>query len=705
MRDTTMRRWLTLLILCLMAGLAFPAMAETPLRLGVLAYRSKILALTQWRPLADYLETALDRPVELVILEVAEMSAAASRGDIDVVITNPANAAVLQHGSGLSAPLVTLVTSEGGHALFAFGGTIFARAERTDLSTLADLATARIATATTESFGGYQVQAFQMLEAGVPLPRQERLVQTGMPQDKVVDAVLDGVAEVGFLRAGVLESLANESKLDLNRIRIINRRQLPGFPYAASTQLYPEWPVSVMPQVDEALAVRLTVALLSLPHDGEVARAMEIHGFTNPVNYSGVETLLRRLRRPPFDAAPDITLHDLWSRYAEWITALAVLLGLLAGAGAGLIALNERSRKALKEAERLAAQQDLLLSSLGEGLYGVDRQGVCTFVNPAALAMLGLEEHQVIGRNGHDAFHDRRPDGTPYPVAECPIHLTLNDGEARETEDAFLRDGRPFPVHLAITPMLRNSVLVGAVVAFRDISEHKAMEQALLRSNAELEQFAYAASHDLREPLRMVSSYLGLLERRLGDTLDQNCRDFLHYAKDGAQRMDRLILGLLDYSRIGRGSESRSRFRLAEAIEEALSNLGVLIANAHAQIVVADDLPDIEGHRMEIVRLLQNLIANAVKYRAPDRQPVVTVSACRRDGWCELAVADNGVGIPAEHRERIFGLFQRLHGHDIEGCGIGLASCKKILDHHGGRITVDGEPGQGSTFRVTLPAA
>ncbi len=238
------------------------------------------------------------------------------------------------------------------------------------------------------------------------------------------------------------------------------------------------------------------------------------------------------------------------------------------------------------------------------------------------------------------------------------------------------------------------------------LARQEAANTLLLRhSNAELEQFAYVASHDLREPLRMVSSYVTLLERRLGATLDHDCRQFIAYARDGAQRMDRLILDLLDYSRLGRGDIPLVQVDLGKVVAEASSNLAVAIDQAQAHLEVPDSLPTVLGVHGELVRLLQNLIANAVKYRGPDRPVIVTLSAQSRDRLWEVRVADNGIGIDAQHYERVFMIFQRLHGRgDYEGTGIGLAVCKKIVEHHGGDIWVESQPGLGSTFIFTLPA-
>jgi light-regulated signal transduction histidine kinase (bacteriophytochrome) len=236
-----------------------------------------------------------------------------------------------------------------------------------------------------------------------------------------------------------------------------------------------------------------------------------------------------------------------------------------------------------------------------------------------------------------------------------------------------------------------------------DITARRRAEDELHRSYAELEQFAYAASHDLREPLRMISSYMSLLERRMQDRLTQDERDFLHFAKDGARRLDALILGLLDYSRVGR-NRSPEQVPLAEAVRDACENLTAAVAEADARITVPPDLPTVIGDRMELMRLFQNLIGNAIKYRVPGQRPEVAIG-WREDGshW-QVFVRDNGIGIdPADH-ERMFGIFQRLVSREqYEGTGIGLAVCRKILQHHDGSISVESALDQGACFTVTLP--
>ncbi|MDO8607180.1 MAG: ATP-binding protein [Phaeospirillum sp.] len=252
--------------------------------------------------------------------------------------------------------------------------------------------------------------------------------------------------------------------------------------------------------------------------------------------------------------------------------------------------------------------------------------------------------------------------------------------------------------------------LVGTI---QDITERKRVEQALAekvaelaRSNTELEQFAYVASHDLREPLRMVSSYVDLLGRRYADKLDDNAREYIAFAKDGAVRMDRLVLDLLEYSRIGRITQPMTLVPLDDILDRVLRALQGKAAEAGARVeVLTKPLPTVLGDAGELTRLLQNLIGNALKYRAADRPAVVTVTAETRGPVVELRIADNGIGIESQYFERVFLIFQRLHKRDeYEGTGIGLAICKKIVEHHGGRIWLESTPGEGSIFHIALPA-
>lgn len=236
-------------------------------------------------------------------------------------------------------------------------------------------------------------------------------------------------------------------------------------------------------------------------------------------------------------------------------------------------------------------------------------------------------------------------------------------------------------------------------------------EQAveLRRSNAELEQFAYVASHDLQEPLRKVASFCQLLEKRYGDQLDDRGHEYIKFAVDGAKRMQVLINDLLTFSRVGRLNTMPSEVDLNAAFDEAVDNLSTAVEDSGVQIQRPEQpLPTVTGDATLLTMVFQNLLGNAVKFRRPELPPRVVVE-CVPDpggddaGWL-ISVSDNGIGIPEEFSEKVFVIFQRLHGRDVySGTGIGLALCKKIVEYHGGTIWIDPSYTDGTRFCFTLP--
>ncbi|MEU8302405.1 ATP-binding protein [Actinomadura sp. NPDC048955] len=236
--------------------------------------------------------------------------------------------------------------------------------------------------------------------------------------------------------------------------------------------------------------------------------------------------------------------------------------------------------------------------------------------------------------------------------------------------------------------------------------------EELRRSNAELEQFAYVASHDLQEPLRKVASFCQMLERRYGDKLDDRGRQYIAFAVDGAKRMQALINDLLSFSRVGRMSRPEDSVDLDDVVRQALDNLSTLCEETGAEVDVAE-LPDVAGDRTQLVQLFQNLVGNAIKFRREGVPPRVTIDVRRAGDEWEFGCSDNGIGIDPRYADRIFLIFQRLHSREeYTGTGIGLALCKKIVEYHGGRIWLaagehaepDAEAATGTTFRWTLPA-
>lgn len=466
------------------ASLLMPAQAaELPLvRVGVLAFRSLEQTRQQWTPTIERLRQKIPAyRFEAIPLAYPDMDQAVQAGQLDFVLTNPEHYVLLRARYGLAA-LATLMPRANGHPVTRFGGVIFCRADDRRLNSLEDIPGRRIASPSPQSLGGYLMQRWTMVRRGIgkegePVPGD--IYFTGVPHDRVVVAVLAGEADVGFVRTGVLEAMAQEGKLDLKQVRVLNPQPPSLFPQLLSTETYPEWPFAALPKVEEPLAKSVTQALLTIEPEEPAAIRGKYYGFSPPGDYSSIEAIMVRLRLHPDYQDTPLSLTELYQRHPLWFQGLAAFVLLGFGIMVYLRRMNCRLAAALAEARRLALR-DVLLDSLGEGVCGIDAQGCITFINPAALKTLGYTATQVQGHEQHSLFHHHYPDGRPYPASECPIYRTLADGQLRHGEEWFFRrSGAGFPVSFSVTPILADSRVEGAVVVFRDITERKATEEKI----------------------------------------------------------------------------------------------------------------------------------------------------------------------------------------------------------------------------------
>jgi PAS domain S-box-containing protein len=365
-----------------------------------------------------------------------------------------------------------------------------------------------------------------------------------------------------------------------------------------------------------------------------------------------------------------------------------------------------------KAAEKHLAQMEGryrgLLEAAPDAMVVVNQAGEIVLLNVQAEKQFGYRRDELVGQKVKNII----PEGFAERLLADALR-SAEDALAQQIGTGIELNGRrkngsEFPIEIMLSPLeSAEGILVTAAV--RDITMRKKAEAHLLqkveelnRSNEELEQFAYIASHDLQEPLRMVASYTQLLSRRYKGKLDSNADEFISFAVDGASRMQRLIKDLLAYSRVGTRAKDLFDTSSEEALQQALINLRGAVEESGAQ-VTHDPLPIVVADEMQLIQLFQNLVGNAIKYQNPGT-PRVHISAAR-DGekrWT-FSVRDNGLGIDSQYFERIFGMFQRLHKREeFEGTGVGLAICKKIVERHGGSISVKSELGHGSTFSFAL---
>jgi diguanylate cyclase (GGDEF)-like protein/PAS domain S-box-containing protein len=483
-----MKKLIATLFLLLLSVPAFTAPAESPLRLGVLAFRPKAQAMQQWQPLARHIEKSLGRRVQLTVYNYPDLNAAVQQKAVDIVLTNPGHYVLLRRRFDISAPLATQITRTGKYELSSFGGVIFTRADETAINSLADLSGKLIAATDIDSLGGYQMQAFELLEAGLPLPSKSTLIDTGMPHDRVAEAVLAGRADAGFVRSGVLESLVIENKLDLARIKILHQQNQPTFPYIVSTRLYPEWPVAVMPQVDEKIARRLTVALLSLSSSSAAAQAAGISGFATPSDYSGVEDVLRKLRIPPFDNVPEFTLTDLWKKYSDRILAFLIfLLVIFSAMGAGLLVQNRR--------EKHTQQRFITLFEYSPEPMWIIVNDYIIDCNKAVLAIFGVDnKSSLLNHRPGDFTPEVQPDGENSRVKIARLINAAEAGQAQRFEWVLLKaDASRLNVVISLTH-IKLSGQSAVLAVGHDITERKKAEMRERHRNHVLEMLTTKTS-------------------------------------------------------------------------------------------------------------------------------------------------------------------------------------------------------------------
>lgn len=378
---------------------------------------------------------------------------------------------------------------------------------------------------------------------------------------------------------------------------------------------------------------------------------------------------------------------------------------------------DELERRVAQRTEELAtANQELhayaeelqdLYNNAPCGYHSLDGDGVFVNINECELSWLGYSREELVGKMklGDVLTPESRE-------LFCTVFPKFKErGWVRDVEYQMIRkDGTIFPVLLSATAIKdEEGHFVMSRATMFDITDlvvaQRALERTaaeLRRSNEELQQFAYVASHDLQEPLRMVAGYTQLLAKRYKDKLDQDANEFIAFAVDGARRMQQFINDLLQFSRVGTRGDTFEMGDLSQSVDEAIRNLELAIEEAHATVTY-DALPTVSFDKGQMTQVFQNLISNAIKFKSA-QPPRVHISAeLRGEAW-EISVRDNGIGIEPEHFDRVFVIFQRLHSREeYPGTGIGLALCKRIIERHGGQIRVESKKGEGSNFCFTIP--
>jgi PAS domain S-box-containing protein len=363
-----------------------------------------------------------------------------------------------------------------------------------------------------------------------------------------------------------------------------------------------------------------------------------------------------------------------------------------------------------ERASRMEIKYRYIAENSSDGIALTDERGKLIEWNRELHIMTGLSAEEAIGRYIWEmqAIILPKAETDRFPVdliKQGVIDLLEGRGETGKLSRLTVlnkKTGALKVVELKIfTVKVETGVMLGSVI--RDITFNYEAEQALKKSNEELEQFAYVASHDLQEPLRTVSNYAELLQRRYRGKIDNDADEFLGYMEESVQRMSRMIKDLLEYSRVGKNIQDFGVIDTSATVREVVDSMQNMVQQKGAKIIETGGLPRIQASRSHITRLFQNLIANGIKFNK-STFPEVTVTVEKIPNYWKFRVKDNGIGIDPAYNERIFGIFQQLHTKsEYEGTGIGLTICKKIVEKLGGSIWVESRIGEGSSFYFTIP--
>jgi C4-dicarboxylate-specific signal transduction histidine kinase len=774
--------------LCLLFVFAWPcaARAQAELSIGVLAFRGEQDAIERWTPTAEYLSASIDDySFRIVPLTLEGMLGHVEQDRLDFILTNTGNYVVLENAFGISR-LATLKVRHLGRDFTQFGAVIFTRSDHPGLKQLEDVAGKRMMAVSERAFGGFQMAWRELIDAGIdPFTDLEELRFGGFPQDDIVHAVLAGEVDVGTVRSGTLERMAEDGLIDIDRIRLLGARESEDFPYLLSTRLYPEWPFAKARKTDERLAQRVAIALLELGPRNDAAASAFAAGWTIPLDYGPVHELFRELEIEPYAYLGKPSLESIWREYKGWILfSLAMLLllcGLLVliGRANRRISLSEsryrEEAQQRKQAQELLARhkQELELrveertSELAEvnsslrrseatlraihdttadpdlgfdaKLQALLREGCGFFGMEYALVTraagdyiyradkAGNSDADYIGLVREYLLREAGRDRCPIAIADFGAYAPREDGlQSRELSGSAV--ATEYQVDDQVAGMLLFGNRAPSPRAFSDVDidilqlmaqwlggeterveiNRRAQEnQAHLAHVARLNtmgEMATGIAHELNQPLTAILNYSGGILRRLqkqGND-DSELEEVIAKIGNDARRAAGIIKSLREF--IKRGEHRHERFALRDCIGSAVELLRPRLQQQgiEVNIVYGREVGDIVADLIQIEQVVVNLLLNAIDaLQASDASPrKIDIDISSGGGGINVAVSDNGKGLPADVVEQ---LFEPFFSTKREGMGMGLSISRSIVEAHGGTIKYLVNEMQQPTFRFNLP--
>lgn len=680
------------------------------IQIGVLAFSGKDYALNSWQPTVDYLNEQIpEHEFSLVAVEpnnIEQLDQLVQQQQLDFVITQPVTFIELQVKYSASSVLTLVDESQADK----FGSVIFVRSD-SSIEQLSHLKGRSIAGANPKGLGGWLIGYNEIINQGVDAFDESMVSFLGV-QENIVNAVLAGDVDAGIVRTGVLERLANSRAINLSDLKVLNAKQVADFPYLLSTDLYPEWALVKSSHTPKTIAKKVASALLSMAPNSHAAKARGYWEWVTPVDYQPIRELMQKLRIGVYQDYGKVSLLQYVKDNLVLSSLLLTVLLILMVTGLLVLKLNKR----LKAVNYFVEQQNnMILDSVSEGIYGVDLNGNCTFINRALTKLTGWNKSDMLGKFQHEILHHTHADGSAHLSEDCPVYQTFVDGEPKYIKgDVFWKkNGERIFVEYNATPIKdKFDKIVGSVVVFRDITQQIQLQEAQQQHERDVEHVARlntmgeivtGIAHELNQPLTVIST-LAFSGAKLLESDKHQTKKLLEIFETLLKQSEHAANVIKHMRKMS--DKDRSDFSLAslnDRIQAVLVLLDATIKDKQITLVTNLDplLPKTPIQTVQIDQVLLNLCKNAIDaMHTRSQAKTLTISTKLVESYIEVLVEDTGSGIDQSIIDRLFDPFSSKKKN---GMGIGLSISRSIIERHYGSLTLEKTSKSGTRFKFVLP--
>ena len=677
---------------------------------AVLAFSGEEYASKTWQPTINYLNRHIpEHEFSVVAIEPSDITSLeklVEQQKVDFVITQPISFVELQVKYGATSILTLVDESQSSE----FGSVIFTRAD-SDIANLSEVNGFSIAGATPKGLGGWLIGYNELINHGVNVLESSDVSYLGV-QENIVNAVLSGAVDVGIVRTGVIERLVDGNKIKLEGLKILNAQKVENFPYLLSTSLYPEWAFVKTSHISKSIAKKIASVLLLMEPGSDEARARGYWEWVTPIDYQSIHNLMQKLRIGVYENYGRVSLLQYIKDNLLMSTLVAFLLLVVIISGLWVLRLNGK----LKQVNFFVEQQnDMMLNSVSEGIYGVNTSGHCTFVNQSLTNITGWEKEDMIGKMQHDILHHTHADGSVHPSDECPVYKTFQDGITRfAREDVFWKkNGDSFFVEYSVTP-IRDTLdnITGSVVVFRDITDQLEQKQLERKHRHELEhnnrlntmgELVTGIAHELNQPLTAIttSAFASSKMIEAGKCSTEKMLDVFEVISLQAEHAAGVIRHMRKLS--DKAQVEQSMIDINSRIKGVATLMSTNIRDAHVKLVLnlTSNIPEFLAQPIQIDQALINLCKNAIDSMADSASNrVLTISTNVSGKILEISIEDSGSGVDSEMQKR---LFESFSSHKKDGMGLGLSITRSIIERHYGNLYLSSTSKKGSIFIINLP--